>query len=1384
MPGKCLQIKDGRRVEPRLNHWWNLHHLIQLRSYHTAAMPPAFAELLGQSPVLVGLRRQLEQLVNRYSAARRLPPVLLLGETGTGKSLIARTLHAEGPRAGRPFVDINCAAIPESLMEAEMFGFERGAFTDARQSKPGLFVAADRGTIFLDEIGLLPENLQAKLLKVVEEQQVRPLGGTAIRPVDVWIIAATSEDLEVAIRRRRFREDLYHRLAVVALRVPSLRERDADVILLAEKLLARACADYGLAPKSFTRDAVAALRAHRWPGNIRELANVVERVALLSESSTVTADALGLNGPVHETGVDDPGGTPWRSPIDETVAAVERDQLLEALASERGNVTRAARRLGLTRNTLRYRLRKHGLAPAELGETAAERPPEPVLNGAIRWERRRVTCLRLLLVPGGEDSERRQHALLEEACQKMVGFGGVIEGVGPTGLTAVFGLDFSEDGPRRAAHAAMTIRNLGAKGRELDPAMPAMRLAIHGTHAMLGSVDSGVHVDMAARQQIWQALEALVSAADDGSILVSGSVGDALKTSFSLGDPMEGHGGACLLLDAERPAPWTVTRTVFVGREDEMAILERRLERVREASGQVVAISGEPGIGKSRLLHEFRVTLDGMNVGYLSARSLSFGRELPLLPIIELVRRAGAVEEGDSPTVIAGKVLSPYLLRLIGIDEGTETIRHLSPDALHQGTLEAFREILLEASDARPMVVAVEDLHWMDRASEGYLAVLVNALPEAPILLVTTQRPGYRAPWSDRSYVTELKLQPLRRAEARRVLEAALDREPHALPLADARAEAILTRADGNPFFIEELARAVGSTSAPPSAPVPESVEAVLIARIDLLPEEPKSLLQAASVLGRDVPVSLLEAIVPPVPAFKEHLRELHRLEYLHERSAGVQTLYRFKHALTQEVAYSSVLPDQRRALHARIVGAIESRHAQRISEYTEQLAHHAVRGQLWRKALGYLRQTAAVAVAKSAVHEAVASFDQALEVLTHLSDEQSTIDAIDVRLEAFWTIHVIADYRRCLDLSTEAADLAERLGERQRLGRALSQRCGMLRVMGRNDDAIAPGRRALEIAAETGDTALATTTNFWLGTAHASRGEFHEAVTCYRAAMSPFDGEVTADNVASLQMDGNARAWLSWVLIDLGQFTEALTLARRGLEIARMRESKFGEAGSACMLGKVYIGLGATDEAIEVLEPALKNCRAYDVHDWLAPLSMCLGYAYGLAGRTAEGIAHLEEGAAHGERIKQWTNYPARLATLADVYGDAGRQADAEATARRALALAVEQRRPPDEAISLHILGRVTCDEAILTRARNLAASLGMRPQVAHCYFDLGKLCQRAGRNVEARDHLATAESMYRALNTPIWLARMERLLAELEQRLCPFVLGFLSFALENLVL
>src|SRR5262245_6306318 len=253
----------------------------------------ALDELLGDSPAMKMVRDRLYRLLDRQRAGQRLPPVLLQGETGTGKGLIARQLHRHGARCEAPFVDVNCSAIPEPLLEAELFGFERGAFTDARRAKPGLFQAAHDGVLFLDEVALLSDAAQAKLLTVIEERAVRRLGSTRREAADVWVISATNTDLRGAVRARRFREDLYHRLAVFTIDLPPLRNRGRDILRLAERFLARACAEYGLPPKHLAPAAQTRLLAYTWPGNVRELGNVMERAALLADGRLVTVDGLG-----------------------------------------------------------------------------------------------------------------------------------------------------------------------------------------------------------------------------------------------------------------------------------------------------------------------------------------------------------------------------------------------------------------------------------------------------------------------------------------------------------------------------------------------------------------------------------------------------------------------------------------------------------------------------------------------------------------------------------------------------------------------------------------------------------------------------------------------------------------------------------------------------------------------------------------------------------------------------------------------------------------------------------------------------------------------------------------------------------------------------------
>ena len=319
-------------------------------------------DLIGRSPGIAALREKVRALLVGEATTHRLPPLLITGETGTGKSLLARIIHESSSRSGARFVELNGAAIPENLLESELFGYERGAFTDARHPKPGLFQVAHRGTLFLDEVGLLPLSLQAKLLTVLEDGSVRRLGATRSESVDTCVISATNEELPAAVRAKRFREDLYHRLAVITLALPPLRELGSDIDTLAAHALMRACAKYSLPLKTLSPDAQAAMRAYHWPGNVRELNSVIERAVIMCPTAVIPVADLTFEASTEAPAVELPRGEP---------AGWERQRLSDVLGRTGWNISRTAAILGITRNTVRAWIAKHGLHPtAPIGRIA------------------------------------------------------------------------------------------------------------------------------------------------------------------------------------------------------------------------------------------------------------------------------------------------------------------------------------------------------------------------------------------------------------------------------------------------------------------------------------------------------------------------------------------------------------------------------------------------------------------------------------------------------------------------------------------------------------------------------------------------------------------------------------------------------------------------------------------------------------------------------------------------------------------------------------------------------------------------------------------------------------------------------------------------------
>jgi DNA-binding NtrC family response regulator len=338
------------------------HSQLQLElSYHRrrAASDVPFGAVLGESPAMRAVLEQARQI----ATLDETPPVLVIGETGTGKGLVARTIHAGSSRASKPFIEVNCTALPATLMEAELFGHERGAFTDAKESRMGLFEAAEGGFLFLDEVGDVELSLQGKLLKAVEERTVRRVGGIRDRKIDVRILAATNRDLERESQRERFRRDLYFRLAVILLRLPPLRERGEDVLTLAQHFLRRFTAKYGKQAERLDPRARDLLLSYPWPGNVRELSHVIERAVLWSKGSMLDVEHLALEVPPDqaEAAAEAAAVPPTSRPAGMELEQWERSLIEQALRESDGNQTRAAQRLGISRDTLRYRLKKYGI---------------------------------------------------------------------------------------------------------------------------------------------------------------------------------------------------------------------------------------------------------------------------------------------------------------------------------------------------------------------------------------------------------------------------------------------------------------------------------------------------------------------------------------------------------------------------------------------------------------------------------------------------------------------------------------------------------------------------------------------------------------------------------------------------------------------------------------------------------------------------------------------------------------------------------------------------------------------------------------------------------------------------------------------------------------
>ncbi len=871
-------------------------------------------------------------------------------------------------------------------------------------------------------------------------------------------------------------------------------------------------------------------------------------------------------------------------------------------------------------------------------------------RAAMEGERKQVTVMFCDLANSTPLAERlgpeRMHALLnsffELALAEVHRYEGTINQFLGDGFMALFGAPIAhEDDARRAVMAAIAIRRmLRDRGSYFGAGSNlTVRMGLNTGLVVVGSIGDNLRMDYTAVGDTTNVAARLETSADPGEILVSETTARLVRADARLtpagalqvkgkSEPVVAY--KLLGLAPRRSALERAEERVFgefVGREQELRLLGEALAEVQAGHGRLVSLVGEAGAGKSRLLCEFRKSLGSLDVAVVEERCRSYGTTTPYLPIMDGIRSLCGLVEADAPLDMARKIgatledlgldpgeRAPYLMALLGLKEGVGLLEALSPETVKANTVDSLRRVLAAASARRPLLMIIEDLHWIDAPSEEYVASMIDLLAEAPILLLLTYRPDYAPRWAPAGRASVMTIERLSDDDSRALVRAMAQRGP----LGDDVVRTILAKADGNPLFLEELARAVLDAPAGTAAPaVPETLRGVLTARIDRLQEGAKRLLQTAAVIGREVPVRLLEAVWSDGGSVSARLAELARLDYMHERGSGEETAYVFNHALAQEVAYESLLTQHRETLHDAAARALETMYANRLDQALDRIAWHYARTQRHDKAVEYLRRAAERAMRAYANAEAVRALEEAETHARRLPEdgERVRLGLLLLRAEALFTAGRFQEDRAALLAEAEAF---EREGESALAADYHFRLAGVHGVLGEGARAAEHARRSIEIATACGDRATLGRAHFVLGRELFWSGGLKDAVAHLRQAvrllnrrgerfwlglshwmmglvytmLGEFDtaldaaamGQAAAESLGDPRLMSNVAWARSWVYTARGEFAAAVLAAERALELAPDEVSRaFGRA----WLGIAHVERGDYATALPLLDAA-----------------------------------------------------------------------------------------------------------------------------------------------------------------------------------------------------
>jgi class 3 adenylate cyclase/tetratricopeptide (TPR) repeat protein len=1001
--------------------------------------------------------------------------------------------------------------------------------------------------------------------------------------------------------------------------------------------------------------------------------------------------------------------------------------------------------------------------------------------------------------------------IYETLIHKVNDFGGTVNELTGDGIMALFGAPIAlEDASQRAVRAAMAIHRkmtVFSDRMSAEKGIPPvrMRIGINSGPVVVGTVGNDLRVDFKAIGDTVNLASRMESMAEPGTTYVTENTFKLTEGFFrfeALGrmqvkgkkEPVKVYR---VIASSTRRTRFDVSAerglTPFVGRERELELLLDGFERCKGGRGQAFSIISEAGVGKSRLLYEFRKAVANENASFFEGRCLSYSQGVSYHPVIDILKQNFDIKEADRDVEIREKVMRglealgtgtasilPYILDLLSVSDSGVEKTPLSPEAKKNRILGALKQIVMKGSEIRPLIMAFEDLHWIDKSSEESLKDLLNSISGARVFLIFTYRPEFVHTWGSKSYHSQLTLNRLSNRESLVMISHLLGNAE----LDESLEQLVLEKTEGIPFFIEELVTSLkyhgiiakkGDTyclcKEIQEVAVPSTIQDVIMARVDALIEGAKALLQTGSVAGREFSHDLIRKVTDlSEEELCCNLSVLRDSELIYERGIYPKSNYVFKHALTQDVAYNSLLDKKKLEIHEKIAKALEGIYIGRLEELCEVLAFHALRGGDWQRAYKYSRQAGLKAFSHSAYEEAQRYFEDALSALKNLPRERGRIEEeIDLRFSMRSALLPLGRNEEWGEWVRGAEPLAKEISDETRLANVFSYLASLHWIQDRTRKAIDLGREALTLAERTGDFSTQVATMLHLGIYYFTSGDYAKQIELHQELRSRLTGEAAYQQHGLTSFPAAwARGNLALGSAELGNFDELQVIAEEALEIAEKVENAFTLVITYSVLGMAYLRSGKVEPALKLLEKGHELCRSSKVQFVYPYAAGSLGYAYLLTNEPLHALSILEEGTKPGNlEGAVWTIHP--LTVLADIYRALGETALATETVSHALSFADESEERGFEAWAMLVMGKIKAEagrseeaEEWYRRALQHSSNLLMRPLAAHCHEGLGHFYLKSGKNEEARSELVAAIELYRIMDMAFWLPKAESALAE----------------------